>query len=172
MVRDRPHDRFLLFLPEIVIRENPPRLIGPQAGVFLFLPPDVVQDTGHVRQGDKPADLLRCPPRIALDENDGARVHGHLGRMAHPVADAVGTRFHHGNGPPDQGVPLEQGGGCPHAPHLHFVKEGLSDLAGYPPGDFLCLPVLLSHAIPLPCPAVKTAARRDESRLSWKKGEG
>ena len=42
----------------------------------------------------------KFPHVIWFDENDGTRIHGHLGRMVQPVTNAVGPGSHLGDGFP------------------------------------------------------------------------
>jgi hypothetical protein len=113
--------------------------------VILLLPFDVVQDTGHMGQGNEPMGPI---PRVfffTLDENDRSGIDGHLRDMAEPVTEPVRVGSEDGDGLRHERVFPEETAGGFYRFFLLAVKGGLPHFPGDPPGNLLRMPVFLSH---------------------------
>ncbi len=88
--------------------QNPSCLLGPLSGVIFFLPFDIVKDPSHVGQRNESQDPLRRTFLFTLDEDDRARIDGHLRDVAEPVTFPVRVGSEDGDGPLTRGCSLKR----------------------------------------------------------------
>ena len=103
--------------------------------MVLLRPPDVVEETGQVREENQPPDAGAGESASFLDEDQRAGIDGHLPDVGEAVAEAIPPFPDDPHPLPDQRLGGEQFPGERHLPFPLQIETGRPDLGGDLPGQ-------------------------------------